>query len=91
MKTIINRIGTTIKDAKEKTLARITRASARACVAEADVRAKLREQNGEFVVEHGAVMLIILVVAALAIVLLKNLLNDTLAPTIQEKMLEFFN
>ncbi len=91
MKTIKNKILSTIHSIKATADSASCSAAAAVLCAKARARTMLRDEKGTFVVEHGAVMLIILVVAALAIVLLKTLLNDTLAPTIKSKMLEFFN
>ncbi len=91
MKTIKNKILDVARRIKEAADSASRGAAAAALCTEARARTMLRDEKGTFVVEHGAVMLIILVVAAVAIVLLKTLLNDTLAPTIKSKMLEFFN
>ena len=91
MDTIKNKINSFLHSVKAKAGAAANRVAAAVVSTGARTRTALCTQKGEFVVEHGAVMLIILAVAAVAIVLLKGLLNDTLAPTVQQKMMDFFN
>lgn len=52
---------------------------------------KLRSQEGQFVVDNGVVLLIIVVVGAIVLGLFKGFVNDDLAPAIKDKMLAFFN
>ena len=52
---------------------------------------KLHSQEGQFVVDNGVVLLIIVVVGAIVLGLFKNFVNDDLAPAIKDKMLAFFN
>ena len=52
---------------------------------------KLRSENGQFVVDNGVVLLIIVVVGAIVLVQFKDFVNDNLAPAIKDKMLAFFN
>lgn len=51
----------------------------------------MRSTSGDFVVDHAVVFVIIIVLGALGLMLLKNFLNDTMAPTVEEKILDFFN
>lgn len=80
MKKIVNKI---------KSL--MTRTCIKTQAVAAEAHAKLQDNKGEFVVEHGVVFVIILVLAALAIALLRSLMNDTLSPTITQKIKDFFN
>lgn len=52
---------------------------------------KLAENNGQFVMDHAVVFVLILVLAGIALTLLTSFLNDDLAPTLRQKILDFFN
>lgn len=52
---------------------------------------KLHSEKGQFVVDNGVVLLIIVVVGAIVLGLFKTFVNDDLAPSIRQKMLDFFN
>ena len=56
-------------------------------------RALIRLQNtdGQFVMDHAVVFVIIIVVGALVLVLLKNFVETDMAPVLKEKILAFFN
>ena len=54
-------------------------------------RDTLQENDGQFVVDHAIVFVIILVLGAIALLLMKNWLKDSLAPTLQGKVADFFN
>lgn len=54
-------------------------------------KAALSGNNGQFVVDHAVVFVIIIVLGALALVLMKNFLSNSLAPTLNSKLMEFFN
>lgn len=91
MNSIKNKLSRTVNTIKAKIAAAQTRARKVAIAADVGVRCALAGEKGTFIVEHSSAMLIVLVLAALAIMLLKGLLNDTIAPTIKQKMLDFFN
>lgn len=91
MKNLMNKIRTVLRTVKDKTNSTMTRAYLRVMALSADAQLRLQSQSGEFVVNHGVVFLIILVLAALAITALTGLMNDTLVPTVRQKMLDFFN
>ncbi len=91
MKNLMNKIRTVLRTVKDKTNSTMTRAYLRVKSLSADAQLRLQSQSGEFVVNHGVVFLIILVLAALAITALTGLMNDTLVPTVRQKMLDFFN
>ena len=56
-------------------------------------RALIRLQNtdGQFVMDHAVVFVIIIVVGALVLGLLKTFVGTDLAPVLKEKILAFFN
>lgn len=54
-------------------------------------RDTLQGNDGQFVVDHAIVFVIILVLGAIALLLMKNWLKDSLAPTLQGKVSDFFN
>lgn len=91
MKNLMNKIRTVLRTVKDKTNSTMTRAYLRVKSLSADAQLRLQSQSGEFVVNHGVIFLIILVLAALAITALTGLMNDTLVPTVRQKMLDFFN
>lgn len=91
MKKYFKNVIDKVRCMKAKAEAAEIRAAIQLRTAAARVSTQMQSETGTFVVEHGAVMLIILVIAAIAIALLKTLVTDTLAPTIKEKMLAFFN
>lgn len=91
MKNLKNKVLAAWKSLRSRADAAVTRACVRMKSAGAAAQVRLRSQRGEFVVNHGVVFLIILVLAALSITLLTGLMNDTIAPTIKQKMLGFFN
>lgn len=51
----------------------------------------LRDQNGQFVMEHATVFAIILAAAAIAIALLTNFMQTDMAPSLSSKVQSFFN
>ncbi|WP_293009828.1 MULTISPECIES: DUF6133 family protein [unclassified Oscillibacter] len=51
----------------------------------------LKDESGQFVMDHAVVFVIIIVLGALALLLLKNFLNNDMAPTLKTKIMEFFN
>lgn len=52
---------------------------------------KLTDDEGQFVVDHAVVFVLIIVLGGISLVLLKNFLSSDLAPTLKNKILEFFN
>lgn len=71
--------------------AAMTKAYIRARLYAARMKDTLKDESGQFVMEHSTTFMIILVVAALSLLLLKNFLNNDIAPTIKTKIMEFFN
>lgn len=69
----------------------ITAAGTRINAATAAIKQRLSSRNGSFVVDHAVVFVIIIVLGALALVLLKDYLSNTLAPLLISKISEFFN
>lgn len=67
------------------------RASVRSYAAIHDVRRKLAENDGQFVMDHAVVFVIIIVLGGVSLLLLKNYLNDELSNTLKSKINEFFN
>ena len=66
-------------------------AAAKACLCLNRVKASLKDQSGQFVMDHAVVFVLIIVLAAAALLLLKDWLQNSLAPTLQGKVMEFFN
>ena len=56
-------------------------------------RALVRLQNtdGQFVMDHAVIFVIIIVVGALVLGLLKTFVETDMAPVLKEKILAFFN
>lgn len=80
-----------MKNLKNKIAAALTRTYLRAKRTGDAVKERLESNEGQFVVDHAVVFVIILVVGALALTLLRTLMNETLAPTVRQKILDFFN
>lgn len=51
----------------------------------------LKDESGQFVMDHAVVFVIIIVLGGVALLLLKNFLNNDMAPTLKGKIMEFFN
>ena len=51
----------------------------------------LRDESGQFVVDHAVVFVIIIVLGALALAALKVFVTNDMAPTLKNKIMEFFN
>ncbi|MEA4993933.1 MAG: hypothetical protein VB060_08915 [Oscillibacter sp.] len=71
--------------------AAMTRAYIRARLYVLRMKETLKDESGQFVMEHSTTFMIILVVASLSLLLLKNFLNNDMAPTVKTKIMEFFN
>ena len=54
-------------------------------------RQKLQETEGNFVMDHAVVFVIIVVLGGIVLTLLVNYLNDDLSNTLKEKVNDFFN
>ena len=52
---------------------------------------KLAEENGQFVVDHAVVFVLIIVLGGIALGLLTAFLNTDLAPAVKGKILGFLN
>jgi len=57
----------------------------------ANIKQRLSSRNGQFVVDHAVVFIIIIVLAGVALLLLKDFLLNTLGPLLISKITEFFN
>jgi len=55
------------------------------------VHRSLRNEKGDFIVDHAAVAAIIIALAAIAITLLVKFLQSDMAPAVSSKILSFFN
>lgn len=67
------------------------RASVRSYTAVHNARRKLAENDGQFVMDHAVVFVIIIVLGGVSLLLLRNYLNDELSNTLKSKINEFFN
>ena len=67
------------------------RFAAKTYLAAQDAKAKLREENGQFVMDHAVVFVIIIVLGGIALLLLRNYLQDDLSNTLKDKINAFFN
>lgn len=56
-----------------------------------DVKTKLTAKDGQFVVDHAVVFVLIIVLGGIALALLTTFLQNDMAPTLKTKILEFFN
>lgn len=52
---------------------------------------KLKADDGQFVMDHAVVFVLILALAAIALGLLITFMKTDLAPTLRTKIMEFFN
>lgn len=80
-----------MKTLKNNLNAAMTKAYIRAQLRTAHLKDTLKDESGQFVMDHAVVFVIILVLGALALLLLKNFLNDDLAPTLKTKIMAYFN
>ena len=80
-----------MKTLKNNLNAAMTKAYIRVQLRTARLKDTLKDESGQFVMDHAVVFVIILVLGALALLLLKNFLNDDLAPTLKTKIMAFFN
>ena len=71
--------------------AAMSKAYIRARLYTARMKDTLKDESGQFVMDHAVVFVIIIVLGALALLLLKNFLNNDMAPTLKNKIMEFFN
>lgn len=71
--------------------AAMSKAYIRARLYTARMKDTLKDESGQFVMDHAVVFVIIIVLGALALLLLKNFLNNDMAPTLKTKVMEFFN
>ncbi|MEA4934341.1 MAG: hypothetical protein VB071_12305 [Lawsonibacter sp.] len=55
------------------------------------VRQKLQETDGNFVMDHAVVFVIIVVLGGIVLTLLTKYLNDDLSSTLKTKINDFFN
>lgn len=69
----------------------LTRMYIRMLCQEARMQAILQDESGDFVADKGTVAVIIIVLGGIALALAKTFLSDSLAPTLKDKLLAFFN
>ena len=69
----------------------ITRAYVQMLCQKARIKAVLQDESGDFVSDKGTVAVLIIVLGGIALALAKNFLSDSLAPTLKDKLLAFFN
>lgn len=82
-----NRINRMIANAKSN----LNRACVRLRLGAQEAGEKLRETDGNFVMDHAVVFVLILVLGGIALLLLKNYLNNDLSSTLKDKINDFFN
>ncbi|MET0018007.1 hypothetical protein [Oscillibacter sp.] len=80
-----------MKTIKNNLNAAMVKAYIRAQLRTARLKDTLKDESGQFVMDHAVVFVIILVLGAAALLLLKNFLNDDLAPTLKTKIMAYFN
>ena len=66
-------------------------AAAKACLCLNRVKASLKDRSGQLIMEHSTLFVVIIVLATAVLLLLKDWLQNSLAPTLQGKVMEFFN
>lgn len=54
-------------------------------------KSKLKERNGQFVIDHAAVFIIILVLAGITLTLLANYIETDFASSLKSKINSLFN
>lgn len=69
----------------------ITRLYIRTLCQKARIKAVLKDESGDFVTNNATVAVIIIVLGGIALALATTFLKDSLAPTLKEKLLAFFN
>ncbi len=71
--------------------AAMTKAYIRARLYAVRMKDTLKDESGQFVVDHSLQFVIAIVLGALGLMLLKNFLTNDMAPTVKTKIMEFFN
>lgn len=56
-----------------------------------DAKNKLEEQQGDFILDHAMVFVIILVLGGIILIALKNYIGDDFTNLVKQKINEFFN
>lgn len=69
----------------------ITRAYIQMLCQKTRIKAVLKDESGDFVTNNATVAVIIIVLGGIALALAKAFLSDSLAPTLKDKLLTFFN
>lgn len=69
----------------------MTKAYIRARLHASRLKDAMTDESGQFVMDHSVQFVLILVLAGIALVLLKDWLQNTMAPTMKTKIMEFFN
>lgn len=57
----------------------------------ADVKNKMEEQQGDFILDHAMVFVIILILGGIILLALKNYIGDDFTNLVKQKINEFFN
>lgn len=60
-------------------------------VAVNDIKERIKEERGDFILDHAMVFVIILVVGAIVLVALKNYISNDFTNLVKSKIDEFFN
>lgn len=80
-----------MKTLKNKLNAAMTKVYIRAQHRTARLKEALTDESGQFVMDHSIAFIIAIVLGGAALLLLKNFLNDDMAPTLKTKIMDFFN
>jgi len=80
-----------MKTLKNNLNAAMTKAYIRAQLRAARMKETLKDESGQFVMDHSIAFVIAIVLGGAALLLLKNFLNDDMAPTLKTKIMAFFN
>lgn len=80
-----------MKTLKNNLNAAMTRAYIRAQLRATRLKETLKDESGQFVMDHSIQFVIAIVLGAAALLLLKNFLNNDMAPTLKTKIMDFFN
>lgn len=80
-----------MKTLKNKINNAMTKAYIRAQIHAANLKKTMKDESGQFVMDHAVQFVLILVLGGIVLVLLKDWLQNTMAPTLKTKIMEFFN
>ena len=80
-----------MKTLKNTLNAAMTKVYIRAKLRAGRLKETLRDESGQFVGDHAVGFVIIIVLGALALAALKVFVTNDMAPTLKNKIMEFFN